>query len=147
MTPTTATAYYTMILGDRTELDVATDARAAGASIRDYLVDAHDAAVRVGMVATDDCDAWLDTIETRVMAAWEGSSVVEVEIEVAGATYGARVDRGAATTLRPVVRVSISRDGVYAGSGWWDDAIVECSADLSDDAYDALDIAIRAALA
>ena len=46
MTPTTATAYYTMILGARTELDVATDARAAGASIRDYLVDAHDAAVR-----------------------------------------------------------------------------------------------------
>lgn len=146
MTPTTATAYYTMILGDRTELDVATDARAAGASIRDYLVDAHDAAVRVGMVATDDCDAWLDTIETRVMAAWDGSSVVEVEVKVAGATYGARVDRGAATTLRPVVRVSISRNGVYAGAGWWEDGL-DCPADLDDDAYDALDIAIRAALA
>ena len=147
MTPTTATAYYTMILGDRTELDVATDARAAGASIHDYLVDAHDAAVSVGMVATDECDAWLDAIETRVMAAWDGSSVVEVEIEVAGATYGARVDRGAATTLRPVVRVSISRNGVYAGSGWWDDAIVDCPADLVDDAFNAIDIAIRAALA
>lgn len=69
MTPTTATAYYIMILGDRTELDVATDARAAGASIRDYLVDAHDAAVSVGMVATDECDAWLDAIESRVAAA------------------------------------------------------------------------------
>lgn len=147
MIPTTATAYYTMILGDRTELDVATDARAAGASIRDYLIDAHDAAVSVGMVATDECYAWLDAIETRVMAAWDGSSVVEVEIEVAGATYGVRVDRGAATTLRPVVRVSISRNGVYAGSGWWDDAIVDCPADLGDDAFDAIDIAIRAALA
>jgi hypothetical protein len=81
------------------------------------------------------------------MAAWDGSSVVEVEIEVAGATYGARVDRGAATTLRPVVRVSISRNGVYAGSGWWDDAIVDCPADLGDDAFNAIDIAIRAALA
>lgn len=147
MTPTTATAYYTMILGDRTELDVATDARAAGASIRNYLIDAHDTAVFVGMVATDECDAWLDAIETRVMAAWDGSSVVEVEVEVAGATYGARVDRGAATTLRPVVRVSISRNGVYAGAGWWDGAIVDCHADLGDDAYDALDVAIRAALA
>lgn len=69
MTPTTATAYYTMILGDRTELDVATDARAAGVSIRGYLVDAHDAAVDAGMVATDDCDAWLDAIEARIVAA------------------------------------------------------------------------------
>ena len=68
MTPTTATAYYTIILGDRTELDVAADAREARVSIRDYLVAAHDAAVQVGMVATDDCDVWLDTIETRVAA-------------------------------------------------------------------------------
>lgn len=147
MTPTTATAYYTMILGDRTEFDVAADAREARVSIRDYLVDAHDAAVDAGMVATDDCDAWLDTIETRVSAAWEGSSVVEVKVDVAGTTYGARVDHGAATTLRPVVRVTISRDGVYAGSGWWDDAIVDCPADLGDDVYDALDTEIRAALA
>ena len=147
MTPTTATAYYTMILGDRTELEVVTDARAAGVSIRDYLVDAHYAAVAAGMVATDECDVWLDTIETRVSAAWDGSSVVEVEVEVDGATYKARVDRGAATTLRPVVRVSISRDGVYAGTGWWDDAIVDCPADLGDDVYDTLDTEIRAVLA
>ena len=69
MTPITATDYYTMLLGDRTEREVVADARAAGVSIQDYLVEAHAAAVRVGMIETDECDAWLDALDARIRAA------------------------------------------------------------------------------
>jgi hypothetical protein len=43
-------------------------------------------------------------------------------------------------------RVSISRDGIGVGHGWWGGQRIEdCDADLGDDVYEALDAAIGAA--
>lgn len=42
--------------------------------------------------------------------------------------------------------VTIYRDGVLAGSGWWGGRIQDCPADLGDDVYDLLDRAIEAAI-
>lgn len=59
-----------------------------------------------------------------------------------GHDYEARLTHDAGRTT-----VRVSRDDIDAGKGvWWHGAIVECAATLPQDAYEALDLAIRAAI-
>ena len=59
-------------------------------------------------------------------------------ITVQAAGYEATVDGD---------KVSISRDGVWSGTGRWIGTRIEdCTANLGDDVYDALDDAIAAVL-
>jgi hypothetical protein len=69
-----------------------------------------------------------------------------VTVTIADYTYTA--------STRPVpsgdgetIEVRIYRDDVWSGTGEWDDAIVDCPADLGDDVYDAIEAALRTVLA
>jgi hypothetical protein len=145
MQPTTKTAYYSMILGDMTETEVAKAAAGERVTLEAYLLRAHETALMMGMQDTDESEAWLASILADLDRAWTGSGG-SVAVEIDGRLYRAvafrRSSRG-----RPVYWVWVTADGRWAGDGEWADAIIDCPADLGDDVYDALDTALRTVLA
>ena len=145
MQPTTKTAYYSMILGDRTEIEIAKAAASEHVTLASYLDRAHEEALMMGMEDTDACEAWRDSILADLARAWTGDAG-SAEVEMDGRVYRAfafrRFNNG-----RPWIAVSVTVDGQWAGDGQWADAIIDCPADLGDEVYDALDEALRAVLA
>ena len=70
---------------------------------------------------------------------------VEVNVNVDGIEYAATCGENQFGD----VRVIISAGGVYAGRGGWDAVnkrIEDCDADVPDEAYEALDAALLAAM-
>jgi hypothetical protein len=68
--------------------------------------------------------------------------MIEVTVTVSGVNYSAVIGDGQERSDGAPM-VSISRNGVWAGAGWWGGQRIEdCAADLGGEAYVAIDAAI-----
>jgi hypothetical protein len=69
-------------------------------------------------------------------------TMIEVTVTVSGVNYSAVIGDGQERSDGAPM-VSISRNGVWAGAGWWGGQRIEdCAADLGGEAYVAIDAAI-----